>query len=165
MTNLVSESEIAPCFLFLLPYVTEDGFLKSKNEKVLTQAIKDYGISNYVIAYAYPHKAKSISRTDIKNNIWYVEELISIISPKAIVIVGEEPFLIFMGRKPKAIDVHATEVTKYMETPILSIMGCDYYFDRNEQGDRRYKASIYREDWKFIREQYEKLVEVCYANL
>jgi len=143
------------CVLFLLSHVPSRGFLKGRNDKLLTDSIKHFDITNHAITYAYLKPSLNVSRKDLKACTGDMNLILSIVRPKLIVLVGENPGELFFGRKPKVVDVHGTIVGSIDKIPLVSTFDMLYYKEKTGYEDERYKRHIYEGDWNFIREQYK----------
>jgi len=147
------------CCMFIMSNMPKKGFMKDRHDKFLSDTIKFFKIEKHVLTYAYFNPSLNVSRKDMKSSIPDVELLISIVNPKLIVLLGEGPGDLFVGRKPKIEDSHGKVIAHYNSVEILSTYEMAYYRTKTGYEDDRYKSHIYQEDWKYIHSKYKGAID------
>lgn len=147
------------CVLLILPFVSSAGFMNANYEKNnLIGALEHYNIDNYVIVYAQPSKALGASRKLIKTSRSLMYELIEIVSPKMIVAFDDSSAELFLTQKPNIVELHGKEIHRHYGIPVYLTYNMDYYDKRTGYEDKKYKNSIFFEDWGNISTKYKELI-------
>lgn len=75
-----------------------------------------------------------------------------------IVLMGEDTFLTFFPRKEKMDKVHGTIVGDHNGIPLIATYEMSWYREMSKYNTGDFRKHIQEEDWKFIKEQYDKKV-------
>ena len=147
------------CILLILPFISTSGFMNADYEKInLIQTLEHYDIKNYIIAYAQPSKSVGASRTLIKQSRSLMTKLIEIINPKLIVTFYDSSAELFLTMKPNIVEQHGTIIYHHYNIPVILTYNMDYYDKRTGYEDKKYKNSIFFEDWELISSNYKTLI-------
>jgi uracil-DNA glycosylase len=145
--------------LIVLPYPCMKGMLGSMAEKEMVRTLVEYGLNtNTVITYCYPKMSTSVQDKLIKESNTTMDMIISIVSPKMLVLMGSESALPFQKQKPKVDDSHGNIIGNYNGAPMILTYHPEYYTTRSGYEDARYKEHIHDNDWKIIAEYYNRLI-------
>ena len=145
------------CTLFIRPAVPLTGFMSSKYDKKLLELCEIYKIYNKVITYGILKRTKIAGRKVIKHNIKIIEDIIELVEPKVIVVLGEVTSELFLSTKLKVCNYHGTKIASYGSgIPVLYTYDTSWYLEHDGYEDARYKQDILHNDWTMIQEEYNK---------
>ena len=147
------------CILLILPFISMSGFMNADYEKTnLIQTLEHYNITNYIIVYAQPSKSNGASRTLIKQSRPLMNKLVEIINPKLIVTFDDSSAELFLTMKPNIVEQHGTIIHHHYNIPVILTYNLDYYDKRTGYEDKKYKNTIFFEDWELISNKYNTLI-------
>lgn len=150
--------DIGNNILFVLPHVTQEGFLRDLDAQLLLELIEEYKITKNIITYSYLLPVQQVTRNELREFSVWVEKLIDIIQPRLIVMVGEDTTLTFSNRKIK-IENNGSIVMTFNGIPCMLTFSPSYYTEHSAYENERYKNYIKQKNWTEIKKEYERLIK------
>lgn len=145
------------CCLILYPHVTLKGFMGTYSEKKYLELLEEYEIQNYIISYCIFKPCTSTSRPIIQAQSNIINNLISIVSPKFIVSLGEDVSGLFIKRKPIIEETHASLLESHLDIPVILTYHPNYYFSKTGKEDKNYRNFNTHSDLSLIKIWHDEL--------
>lgn len=114
---------------------------------------------NHFVTYANPIPFAKQTRDTIKNFRPWMYNLVDIIRPKLIVVLGEDAQFVFFTKKSLLLDYHGLIIGNYNSIPVMSSYEFAYYATQSAYEDRTYKKYIQNYDWQLIKTEYTRRIK------
>ena len=144
--------------LFVCPPFKGKEYFKEKEDKYLSRLIDKFGIVYKAITYCHLLPMDRMNKAAIKSFRPWIYRITDLLSPRLIVVLGEDAELAFINQKALLRENHGKEIGEYKGAPIILTYPMDYYLQRAEYEDPSYKQHLQENDWRIIEKRYGELI-------
>lgn len=144
--------------LLIQPPFTGKCHFEQKEDKLLKYILAKYNIFKTFITYAHLVPLKKHTKADIKAFGYWMDKIVEIVSPKLIVVLGEDAELVFFKRKFIMKDYHGKIIGDTNGIPIMLTYSLDYYISKSSYEDQSYKDFLEANDWSAIKNEYDRRI-------
>jgi len=159
--NLV---DIGNCLLFILPPFHGKKMYNNFHENTLRNLCTEFDIRYYFMTYCFPFTKDPVTSSNIKSYGSYIREIIELLNPKMIAIVGENTQNSLLSHK-HLLKEHHGEIVTTQDRPISLLYPSDYYIKRTRVEDKSYKFAIKDNDFGNLSKEWKKLCHYTTSNV
>jgi hypothetical protein len=145
--------------LFILPPFKGNVMYDTFHDHTLRNLCRHYNINKYSMTYSFPFKETTLSQPakikDIKAYSVKLNEIIQILCPSIIVILGELAQHSLLSKKFLLTTWHGMTVPG-CEVKTLLMHPADYYCKRSKNEDKSFKAALRDNDWNKLKKEVEE---------
>lgn len=119
-----------------------------------------YNISKFFMTPNFIVPKDKVTKADIKDYSRLMDNLVEILQPKFLVVLGEDSTFAFFRRKFILRDFHGQVIGKTKHgTDIILTYSADYYIEKSEYEDPSFKSFILNHDWTIISNMYKERIK------
>lgn len=138
--------------LFILPPFKGSKMYDTFHDNTLRNICTHYGIIDYSMTYCFPFPKDPVTVHDIKDFSVKVYELIQLLSPSLIIILGEPAQHSLLSRK-HPLDTWHGMIVPNCEFKTMLMYPAEYYCRRTKNEDKSFKAALREQDWSNLKNE------------
>lgn len=123
------------------------------------ELLEKYSISKFFLTPHFIIPVDKVTKADIKEYSRLIDNIVEIVRPQLIVVLGEPSTFSFFRRKFILRDHHGKIIGTKDGIPIVLTYAPDYYKEKSEYEDPSFKKFLLDHDWKLIQSMYKEKVK------